>query len=51
MENKKNIYSKVKNLFPLETKKIEIKKQETDYIALAEKYEKNRQLEHGFINV
>lgn len=40
MENKKNIYSKVKNLFPLETKKIEIKKQETDYIALAEKYEK-----------
>lgn len=40
MENKKNIYSKVKNLFPLETKKIEIKKQETDYIALAEEYEK-----------
>lgn len=40
MENKKNIYSKVKNLFPLEIKKIEIKKQETDYIALAEEYEK-----------
>lgn len=46
IENKKRILSKVKELFPSEVKKIEIKQEKTllpDYFALAEHYEKNAQ--------
>lgn len=46
IENKKRILSKVKELFPSEVKKIEIKQEKTllpDYFTLAEQYEKNAQ--------
>jgi len=46
IENKKRILSKVKELFPSEVKKIEIRQEKlllSDYAALAERYEKNAQ--------
>lgn len=45
IENKKRILPKVKELFPSEFKKIEIKQEKillSDYVALAEQYEKMR---------
>ncbi|MCS7163539.1 MAG: tetratricopeptide repeat protein [Thermodesulfovibrio sp.] len=45
-ENKKKAFLKIKDMFPSEVKKVENKKEKaifTDYIALAETYEKNAQ--------